>query len=173
MNGLESTARGWLDRVSRLNPPTWAIGILVALLGWKPGFGHPVSGLDASWVVGLFMAAHEHLRFGTEVVFTYGPLGFLRFPWLVYPGDLSLISYLYSATLFVGFCILLVAVLRRRLNLLAAAFVALVVVVQLSWVEVSVAISVMAAMLIVERPPSERGMFALAISGGSWPGSKC
>mgnify|MGYP007097351123 CR=1 FL=1 len=52
-------------------------------------------------------------------------------------------------------------------------FVALVVVVQLSWVEVSVAISVMAAMLIVERPPSERGMFALAISGGSWPGSKC
>jgi len=172
MTGLESTLRTWIDRAARLNPPSWTVGIIVALLGWKVGFGHPVGGLDASWVTGLFMAAHDHLKFGTEIVFTYGPLGFLRFPWLVYPGDLSLISYLYSAALFVGFCVALVTVLRRRVSLLPAAFIALLVVVQLGWVEISVAISVMAAMLTIEKRPGDRGMLLLAVGGGVLAGAE-
>jgi hypothetical protein len=172
MTGLESAVRRWIDQASRLNPPSWAVGIAIALLGWKTGFGHPVGGLDASWMTGLYMAAHDHMKFGTEIVFTYGPLGFLRFPWLVYPGDLSLISYLYSAALFVGFCIVLVVVLRRRVSLPPAALVALLVVVQLGWVEFSVAISLMAAMLIIEKRPGDREMFLLAVAGGIFAGAE-
>ncbi|MBX7136653.1 MAG: hypothetical protein K1X83_01625 [Oligoflexia bacterium] len=40
-------------------------------------FGNISSGLDPSWQVGLHLIHQQALRFGTEVVFTYGPLGFL------------------------------------------------------------------------------------------------
>ena len=172
MTGLESKVRGWFEWITSLNPPSWAVGILIAVLGWQVGFGHPTSGLDASWVVGLYMAAHDHMEFGTEIVFTYGPLGFLRYPWLVYAGEPSLVSFLYSSALFVAFCTVLVAVLRRRVTILPASFIALVVVVQLGWIEFAVAVSVMTAMLIIERRPSERGMLAIAVAGGCLAGAE-
>lgn len=37
-------------------------------------------GLDYSWMIGLNQSAHQGLVYGREVVFTYGPLGFLAKP---------------------------------------------------------------------------------------------
>src|ERR1700682_6530446 len=36
-----------------------------------------MSGLDESWRTAIGMAAHDHLVFGRDVMFTYGPLGYL------------------------------------------------------------------------------------------------
>jgi len=46
-----------------------------------PSIPGPVgAGLDAGWIWGLNMAHAKGLLFGTQLVFTYGPLGYLAFP---------------------------------------------------------------------------------------------
>jgi hypothetical protein len=41
------------------------------------------AGLDPSWVLGLHLAAANGLVYGRDILFSYGPLGFLMFPLLV------------------------------------------------------------------------------------------
>ncbi len=43
--------------------------------------GIPIKGPDSSWTVGLYWALVKGLQFGKDVVFTYGPLGFLEVPY--------------------------------------------------------------------------------------------
>lgn len=38
------------------------------------------TGLDASWLLGLNLARHQGLVAGRDIVFTYGPLGYLTYP---------------------------------------------------------------------------------------------
>ena len=56
-----------------------ALGLLLAAL-WGLSLAQPPMpasvGLDESWRIGLTMAAEQGLRFGQDVVFTFGPLGF-------------------------------------------------------------------------------------------------
>ncbi len=51
----------------------------MAAAAWGTRFSAPVDGLDPSWQAGLMMATERGMDFGTEVLFTYGPLGFLSF----------------------------------------------------------------------------------------------
>jgi len=57
-------------------------------------------GLDPSWLIGINWAFLRNLQFGTELVFTYGPLGFLEFPGLI---DYSLWMLSFLFTLFSHF----------------------------------------------------------------------
>jgi len=53
---------------------SWVIGVTVITLPAPipaPGLDH----LDTSWELGLVMAARDGLHFGSDVVWTYGPLG--------------------------------------------------------------------------------------------------
>lgn len=43
--------------------------------------GIPIKGLDSSWTVGLYWAFAKGLQFGRDVIFTYGPLGFMDVPY--------------------------------------------------------------------------------------------
>lgn len=54
----------------------------VAPFGGTESFGQPVplAGLDPSWITGLNLARGSGLHFGRDLVFTYGPLGFLDVP---------------------------------------------------------------------------------------------
>ncbi len=61
------------------------------------------------------MAAHRGMRFGTQIVFTYGPLAFLRQAWLWY-GNLAVLGFLYSAALHTALSVSLVWALRRTLR---------------------------------------------------------
>lgn len=170
MNGFGEALRGWLDRARKWNPRSWLVGLIIGVLGWQIGFGRAAVGIDTSWWTGLYMAAHHGLQFGTEIVFTYGPLGFLRYPWLFYSGDLSLIPFLYTGAIFFAFCIALVAVSRRRAGLLIAILITLFVVTQARWVETSVAVPLLASLLIVERRPGNRMLLAFALAGGVFAG---
>jgi hypothetical protein len=53
------------------------------LVGWLcfPGsYDAPSTGLDPSWIVGLNLFAQQGFRFGRDLIFTYGPLGYLARP---------------------------------------------------------------------------------------------
>src|SRR5262249_18836563 len=60
-----------------------ALGLLASLLTWPVFTMVPGSDLDWSWQIGLHLAYAQGLDYGRDIVFTYGPLGFLQFPLLV------------------------------------------------------------------------------------------
>lgn len=64
--------------------------VVTVLLGSSPhGRYIPASGIDESWVTTLNTAAGQHLDFGRDALFTYGPLGFLDAPMAVHQGQLA------------------------------------------------------------------------------------
>lgn len=80
--GSPSGRRFWSLARSRLVARLAASGWVLALAALTaPNAVPPVSaGLDPSWQLGLQMAAHRQLQWGTEIVWTYGPLGYLNVP---------------------------------------------------------------------------------------------
>jgi hypothetical protein len=144
--------------------PVWG-GLIVALLGWWVSFETPGPGVDPSWNAGLAMAVDQGLRFGKEVVYTYGPLGFLNSR-LVFFGGLGVISFLYAAVLFALFCIGLVWALRRAMPLIVAMVVAFVAVAWLPMplIEVALLSAVFACfwLLEAERSPRQLDVFVVA-----------
>ena len=148
-----ATPRQWLSLGSR---PIWATGLLVALLAWPLGIIAPTTGLDYSWMSGLYMAVHEGKHFGSEIVFTYGPLGFLAWPeyWFSW---LSVLAFLYVSAVYVAFAITLTWMLRRTVGLLGAAVIAflfLVTIPDLEWLPLLLAVGwSLAALRSDRRPP--------------------
>ena len=53
------------------------VPLVITVAAWQPVRLPPLGGLDPSWQSALAMARHTGLTFGTQVVWTYGPLGFL------------------------------------------------------------------------------------------------
>jgi hypothetical protein len=58
----------------------WPAAGLLALLTCSVPALAPAPGLDSSWQAGLALAHRQGLHFGRDIVFTYGPLGFLTVP---------------------------------------------------------------------------------------------
>jgi hypothetical protein len=61
----------------RVHGVTLAASIPLALLTWPVSKPYDSYNVDASWQIGLQLAARDGLVYGRDVVFTYGPLGFL------------------------------------------------------------------------------------------------
>src|ERR1022692_277138 len=63
--------------------------MLLLLMPWTPWM--PVRGLDPSWVRTLDYAFESRFQFGPDLLFTYGPLGFVQadlyspgsYPWVL------------------------------------------------------------------------------------------
>jgi hypothetical protein len=140
-------------------------GLIVALLGWRVGFDRPGIGLDASWNAGLAMAVKQGLHWGKDLVFTYGPLGFLQTGSVWFTGQ-SVLSFLYAGLLHVIFCVGLVWALRRRLPLVLACVAAFVAVTVLPLLEVSLLSAVFASFWLLEagaeRTPRRLDAFVVA-----------
>ncbi len=63
----------------------WLVVGLLTIFA-MPVFGiQPVRGLDEGWAAGMYLAQREGLRFGKDIVFTYGPLGWLSTPRMFVP----------------------------------------------------------------------------------------
>ena len=60
--------------------PLLLITLLLAALYWPAWPLVPSSGLDQSWIAGVTWAHQLGLDWGTDVIFTYGPMTFLDFP---------------------------------------------------------------------------------------------
>ncbi len=102
---------------------SWVLGILVALATWGLRFIPPLAGLEWSWNAALYMGLHRGIAFGSDIVFTFGPLGFLNRPFMWY-GTMSAIAFVYQAALIVLLSVSLVWALRRSFNAIVAVIVA-------------------------------------------------
>src|ERR1700761_258600 len=129
--------------------PIWGAGILGALLAWPVGMKPPGTGIDASWNAALAMGAYEGLHWGKDLVFTYGPLGFLQTQ-LVWFTDQTVLSFLYSSLIYVVFTVGLVWALRRRLALPLACLAAFVAVALLPLLELALLSAVFACFWLFE-----------------------
>jgi hypothetical protein len=84
-------------------------------------YENPESGLDNSWNLALQLAFKDHLVFGKDIVFTYGPLGILnyRLPIAVSKFGYLLFDGYFLATLF----FVLRSIFKRHFSYGLAAFI--------------------------------------------------
>jgi hypothetical protein len=92
------------------------LGGLLAMLTWPVGGVEPTAGLDPSWVAGLYLAGERGLDAGTQIVFTYGPLGFLGLP-NVFGIWMGRIAFFFYVLVQIAFCSGLLWASRRAFGL--------------------------------------------------------
>lgn len=141
--------------------------MLVALLGWRTGMHPPAPGLDPSWNSGLAMAVRDGFGFGREIVFSYGPLGFLQSPYIWY-GDLGVLAFLFSALVYVCFCVALVLALRRSLPLIASAVIAFLLIGVLPLLEQALLLAVICSLALLAEERSARTRDAFIVLTASF-----
>ena len=109
---------------------TWALGGLVFVVTWGGGFAEALTpSIDHSMHAGLQMASARGLDYGPQLIFTYGPLGFLK-SYLAFVEGPARLAALYGIALHLALSISLVWAIRRNfgavvavaLAILAAAF---------------------------------------------------
>ena len=120
-------AQARLRALSESRASTMVAGLLVALVTWPVMSSGDYTGLDPSWRAALHLAASDRLQWGSEIVFTFGPLGFLGVPWPFY-GPTSALALVFSTAVAVGLAVLAVHILRRSMPLPVAFVVAYLVV---------------------------------------------
>jgi hypothetical protein len=106
---------------------TGFLSMVLAAITW-PGRISPLPpqiGLDPSWHAALAMAAQQRLPFGTRIVFTYGPLGFLNVPALYY-ANTAVPAFAFRFALATATFAVLLSATRRYVPLLVALPVAYV-----------------------------------------------
>lgn len=101
----------------------WQIATLIAVASW-PLTGWPrAQGIDGGWQVALGVALRERLAFGDEIVYTYGPLGWLPNPTLVW-WPATALSLVFLMVVQIALARLLLELLRSWLPLLPASVLA-------------------------------------------------
>lgn len=144
------------------------LGAVLALLTWPFVGLKPAPGIDPSWVEGLYMAAARGFDAGTQIVFTYGPLGFLDFPGAFEIG-LGRLAFAWSGLIHLLLCIALLWASRRAFGLLAGlAIVLFATTMSFSDSLLIVAAVIGAAALLDEW--SARMRLLLALGAGSLAG---
>lgn len=113
MADTPAAGREWAYRAVTSTP---FLGAAVAVLTWPISSIVPSTGPDPSWMAGLYMAHGEGLQFGRDIVFTYGPLGFLEVP-VLYEQAMWIVAFLYQALVHVALAISLIWVARRAFPL--------------------------------------------------------
>ncbi len=108
----------YLDRAKRIALSTPLLGAAIALLTWPLSNVAPLPGLDPSWLAGLYMGTERGLDAGTQIIFSYGPLGFLGIPSL-FEIDLGRLAFVWFALVHAGYCIGLLWGSRRAFGLIA------------------------------------------------------
>lgn len=161
-----------LNRLARRGA-TPGLVFLLALLTWRDVSFAPVAGLDPSWHAALHMAARQRMTFGDDLVFTFGPLGFLTQP-VVYYLSTGLLSALYVLALQAALCGSLLGVLRRTLPLGAAAaltFLLLSATRDLKAAEAVMVVAVLVAIGLLRGDHSARVERTLVVVAGVVAGS--
>lgn len=140
------------------------LGAAVAALTWPIRSIAPTTGPDPSWVAGLYMALGEGFRFGEQLVFTYGPLGFLQEPAL-YDEGLWTVAFSYRGFVHVAVAISLLWVARRAFPLAVALAVCYMLLV-IGYLEGAVALLALVWCLVAlgDNPP--RFAVPLVVVGG-------
>ncbi len=133
--------------------------------------------VDSEWQMGLQTAIHQHLHWGPQVLWTFGPLGYFQYPLLLYPREwaIAVVVLLLLSIVFVTAVGLFLQRLRVHLGWWVVVVAVLVVTRGVSsGIEVKLAICmlVFTALAADERQPANLanvwaclGGVAFALSG--------
>ncbi len=94
----------------------WQRGLAAAIAAvcfWPTASVNPGVGLDPSWQAGQALARIHHLAWGPEIVFTWGPLGFLS-TLSCYSFEQSLLATIYQPIIVAALFLGIAAALRQR-----------------------------------------------------------
>jgi hypothetical protein len=117
-----ATARRWADRLFGGGWfSTLLLGGVIVLLSW-PYTQTVQVGVDESWRAALHVIGPTGQRFGEDIVFTYGPLGFLSVPWPFF-GPSSALATIATGAVYLAAATTLLVLVRRLLPGWAAALV--------------------------------------------------
>jgi hypothetical protein len=176
LSGLSKrAAQGARSAGATLKTHAWTLALVLALtaLSWPFTYVKGGAGLDNSWVVGLSLAVAHGLAFGRQVIFTYGPLGFSLVPAAVTPGTFFL-GEMLGGLIQLALVAVLLANLRRRMNLLAASVITLLAASLVGWVEAeplsAIAFGLVALAYTTPAARREEAFRRLAIGGGAFAG---
>jgi hypothetical protein len=149
----------------RPHAPALLAAALVTLVSWPViGTMQPRLDLDGAWEIALRQALHDGLDFGPDLVFTYGPLGFLREPMLVYAST-ARIAFVYGLIVHFALCATLIWGLRRALGSLLVASLVAVLLAAAIWQEPTIVIAFTAAVALAAGLARSRraGLVALGL----------
>jgi hypothetical protein len=99
-------------REHRLGIVTYAGFMTLAVVTFPPGLFPAEAGLDPSWVIGLHLGVANGFLFGKDILFTYGPLGYLCYPVFV-ARDLWMSAVIFGDAVHLAFFLLLAAFALR------------------------------------------------------------
>jgi hypothetical protein len=127
----------------------------------------PNIAIDLSWIVGLHLAARHGLSFGHDILFTFGPLGFLGSPqpYLAWTSGLALS---FVGAVHIAACVALFHLARQALGGVAALVLVLATAFTFPWVAgwtlYGVLIFVASATALLRRVDRPTGpMFAVVL----------
>jgi hypothetical protein len=146
--------------------PFWIAVVLLTMFTWPFGIGPVGSSLDYSWISGLYMAVNEGRHFGTEIVYTFGPLGFLAWPspWI---GSLAVLSFAYWIVTYGGLIAVLTWSLSRTVGLAVAAAIVLGVSLTFGFLnQLPLILAVGLCLIALREDRPAQGMNLLAYGGG-------
>ena len=156
------------------------VSIVLVALTWPVTSLLAQANLDNSAMIGLTLAVSRGLAFGRQVVFTYGPLGFVTHPLAVTPGTL-LVAVVGMAVIQLAFVSVVLSGLRRRVPLPVAAALTLVAASVATTASpmalgglptpmesplVDISFGLVALALSVPEDRADRAALALALAGG-------
>lgn len=142
-----------------------AVGAVLTVLTWHVASVIPHAGMDNSWQIGLTEAASHGLDFGRDVVFTYGPLGFLSTPLL----GIGHVGWLALAFAIVAQFALAVVVLAKATHLygmllgVVVAFLALGLTLMVS--DVLAYLALFAAVWLLDRDDPNVAPWLVPLAG--------
>lgn len=158
-----------LRRSRRTRVAAWvSLSLLLALVSWQELALEPQAGLDPSWGAALHMAIRDHITFGHDLIFTFGPLGFLSIPTLWYSST-GVAAFVYQLLLRVALCSALFLAARRSYGTAVAVLVAFLVA-SLSTVVYEIVPFFVFVVWVVDRLRNERTIAVLMAFAGAAAG---
>ena len=144
-----------------------AVAAALLVLSWPIKTQFAQLTLEVSWQLGLHQAVQDGLRFGRDIVFTYGPLGFLAWP-TPFIGPTSALAFVATAAIYLGLIGLLLHASLRLFPTWVAALLTLAFARAIGWLEPFEALQVLAFGLGVEvlRRESVADSWRVAIIAG-------
>jgi hypothetical protein len=127
----QADARAWLDFARWAATPVWRVvsstPVLAAIVWIAAAPLIPLSpggGTDGSWITALHIAHQRGLDFGTDFLYTYGPLGYLTVPRAYDPTQLR-VGWAYVALVYYGLAVAVIWAVRQSFPSLVAALAAM------------------------------------------------
>lgn len=145
--------------------------LVLLVISWASQTLAPGAGLDASWRASLNMAIVDELVWGRDLIFTYGPLGFLYLPDHWYAETWTL-GFIYRVC--AEFALLAVLWHTARRNFGWAAATILLAVLSVEILEPGPALAFAGAVwLLRPGPRSPRRVALFAVGLGAFAGFQC